>query len=220
MVFGEFIDAYRLGGEPVFWLAYSMGGAIALKELLKGKWNVRGAILISPMLGFEEALPKALVKLLSHGGYRLGLGRRFALGEGPTDVATWDVAKSRVISGKEAFGAFKTFLLKRPQLLLGGSSWGWVRASLEVFGELRRADLSGILTPILLVSARDETTVSLSAQEETIKQLSNATFLSLPGKHDLLLNSCGEVGRLLKLIADFMKWSEETQAVHLGVLRS
>lgn len=204
VVFGEFLDAYGLRGGPVFWLAYSMGGAVAMKELLKGRWDVRGAVLISPMFGFEEALPEAFIELLAHGAHQLGLGRRFALGEGPTDVATWDFAKSRAISGEEAFGAVKTFLFKYPQFVLGGSSRGWVRASLEAFGALRRADRSGIPTPVLLVSAREETTVSLGAQAEIAKRLPNAAFVTLPGKHDLLLNSSGELERLLTRIADFV----------------
>lgn len=204
VAFGEFINAYGLANEPVVWLAYSMGGAVALKELLKGRWDVRGAVLISPMFGFDEALPEALVELLAHGAQRLGLGRRFALGEGPTDVSTWHVAQSQVISGAEAFGAFKAFLLKRSRFVLGGSSWGWVKASLAAFRALRQADLSGIRTPILLVAAQDERTVSPSAQDELLRRLPNATAVTLPGKHDLLLNDRGEVARLLTLIADFM----------------
>lgn len=74
------------------------------------------------MFGFDEALPEGLVRVLAESAYRLGLGRRFALGEGPTNVATWDAMQSRVISSAEAFGAFRAFLLKHPANLVGGSS--------------------------------------------------------------------------------------------------
>lgn len=210
--FGTFLEAYGLVNEPVFWIAYSMGGTVALKELLKKTSHVQGAVLLSPMFGFAEVLPEIVIRTLADSAHWLGLGRHFALGEGPTDVATWDdAAKSQAVSGEEALGAFKAFLREHPHYLLGGSSWGWVRASLAAFRELRQADLTSIHTPVLIVSAEAEQTVSLRAQEIIAKRLPNASLVSLPGKHDLLLNNCDGVARLFALVADFVEGSARSR---------
>lgn len=209
--FGTFLEAYGLVDEPVFWIAYSMGGTVALKELLKETSHVQGVVLLSPMFGFAEVLPEGVIRTLADSAHWLGLGRHFALGEGPTDVSTWDIAKSQAVSGGEAFGAFRAFLREHPHYLLGGSSWGWVRASLAAFRELRQADLTSIHTPVLIVSAEAEQTVSLHAQKVIANRLPNATLVSLPGKHDLLLNTCDGVARLFALVADFVEGSARSR---------
>lgn len=63
-----------------------------------------------------------------------------------------------------------------------------MRASLAAFKEPRRADLSQIYTHVLVLSAEDERTVSVSAQRSVAERLRGTTFVTLPGKHDLLLN--------------------------------
>ena len=191
-----------LVARPMVWIAYSMGAPVALQALLKRSYNVSALALISPMFGFK-GVPDPLAHALSRTASALGYSRHFALGERPTDLSTWRASESQVSSSPQAFEAFKAFLMSHPDYLLGGSSWGWVGASLEVFKILRQADLTNLRLPVLCLSAQDEQTVSTKAQERMARRLPNATLVRLPGKHDLLLNHPDAVEDLLERVAVF-----------------
>ena len=177
----------ELATQPMMWLAYSMGAPIALQALLEHPYNVSKLVLLSPAFGFAGP-SEPLVRGLSSAAHTLGLSKRFALGEGPTDPTTWTFESTQVSSDPAAFGMFKDFLVFHPNYLLGGSTWGWVKASLEAFRYLRRADLSNLQPSALFLSAQDELTVSVDAQKQMARRL-KAEFVTLPGKHDLLLSS-------------------------------
>ncbi len=197
------LEVYELTNKPQVWVAYSMGALVAMQALLEHALQVKGLVLLSPLFGFTE-MPEGVLRILANAACTLGFARRFALGEGPTDVDTWRVEDSRVSSSPEAFSAFRSFLQHRPNYLIGGSTWGWVRASLDTFEELKRADLNRLQIPISLISARDEQTVSRGAQRRIARRLPNTDFVELPGKHDLLLGDSEAVKALFRRVADIL----------------
>ena len=208
--YGAYVDALYgclvemdLAAQPMRWLAYSMGAPIALRALLTHRYDVSKLALLSPAFGFAGP-PEGFVRVLSNIANTF-VSRRFALGEAPTDPAMWRLEQSQVSSGAAAFEAFKSVLLAHPHLLLGGSTWGWVGASLEVFRDLRRADLSKLQVPVLLLSAQDERTVSVDAQKRTVQRLPNAEFVSIPGKHDSLLSQREVVRELFRRVEGFFE---------------
>lgn len=112
-----------------------------------------------------------------------------------------------MISNPVIFNKFKDFLEGHPAYVFGGSSWGWVKASLETFNQLWRADLSRLSLPILHVSAEDEVTVSQKRQQEFLRQLPHVMFLTLSSKHDVLL---GEPEVLEHLYGQLLTFIETT----------
>ena len=203
------LDAFDLTAQPMMWLAYSMGAPVALQALLKYSYDVSKLVLLSPMFGFAE-LPEPLIRTLSSAANTLGFGRRFAWGERPTDPTRWTFESSQVSSDPAAFAAFREVLIARPHLLLGGSTWGWVGASLKAFRNLRRADLGALELPTLLLGAQDERTVSVEAQKEIARRLPNAEFVALPGKHDLLLSEQEVTEDLFKRIETFLAQNSDS----------
>lgn len=197
------LETYGLQDKPQMWLAYSLGALVAVQALLKHAYPVKKLVLLSPMFGFANP-PEGITRVLASTAEALGLSRRFALGERPTKVASWRVESSQVSSSPVAFAAYKTFLEQRPDYVIGGSTWGWVKASLAAFRALHRADLSELRLPVLLLAAQTELTVARKAQSEVMKRLPNAELCELPGKHDLLLSEPEEVERLFQRIAAFL----------------
>ena len=197
-------EFYALKDKPQVWVAYSMGAPIAMRAALEHIYPVKGLVLLSPMFGFTE-MPEKVLHILANTMCALGLTRRFALGEGPTNVEAWRVEDSQVSSSPEAFSAFRTFLQRHPDYLIGGSTWGWVKASLDVFEELKRTDLGKLRVPVLLISAQDEVTVSREAQQLIARRLPHAELIELPGKHDLLLGEPKEIEKLFRRISAFLE---------------
>ena len=197
------LKTYALTDKPQTWVAYSMGALVAMQAVLEHAYLVKGLVLLSPLFGFTE-MPERVLRTLANTMCALGFARRFALGEGPTDVDAWRIEDSQVSSSPTAFAAFRGFLQRHPDYLIGGSTWGWVRASLAAFETLKRADFGVLQLPTLLLSARSEQTVSREAQRLIARRLPNATFVELPGKHDLLLGESEAVEALFRRVADFL----------------
>lgn len=203
-VFEEFLEMYSLVSQPAVWISYSMGGLIALLTLATQHYSVDRLILLTPMFGFADNLPEPLVYALAAAACWLGLARHFAIGELPTNVSSWRFPHSQVSSDAISFEAFKTFLSHHPEYVFGGSTWGWVKASLEAFYTVRRFELAQLHFPILHISAQDEQTVSRKWAAYITGQLPNITSYTLPSKHDLLLGGTAVTESLFHYIDTFI----------------
>ena len=206
------LEVYKLTDKPQVWVAYSMGALVAMQAVLQHAYLIKGLVLLSPLFGFTE-MPERVLRTLANTMCALGFAHRFALGEGPTDVDTWRVEDSRVSSSPTAFAAFRGFLQRHPDYLIGGSTWGWVSASLAAFETLKRADLSVLQLQVLLLSAHDEQTVSREVQRRIARRLPNATFVELPGRHDLLLGEPEVVEALFKQVRNFLDQTSPSKLV-------
>ena len=206
------LEVYELMDKPQVWVAYSMGALVAMQAVLQHAYLTKGLVLLSPLFGFTE-MPERVLRTLANTMCALGFAHRFALGEGPTDVDAWQVEDSQVSSSPTAFAAFRGFLQRRSDYLIGGSTWGWVRASLAAFETLKRADFGVLQLPVLLLSACGEQTVSREAQRLIARRLPNAKFVELPGKHDLLLGEPEVVEALFKQVSNFLDQTSPSKPV-------
>lgn len=77
----------------------------------------------------------------------------------------------------------------RPELRLGGVSFGWVRAALRASDQLLRAmPLESVTTPVLLLSAPRDAIVRSDAHRLVAARLPSATLKEYPeAKHELLM---------------------------------
>ena len=206
------LEVYALMDKPQVWVAYSMGALVAMQAVLEHAYLVKGLVLLSPLFGFTE-MPERVLRTLANTMCALGFAHRFALGEGPTDVDAWRIEDSQVSSSPAAFAAFRDFLQRHPDYLIGGSTWGWVRASLAAFETVKRADFGVLQLPVLLLSARSEQTVSREAQRLIARRLPNAKFVELPSKHDLLLSEPEVVEALFKQVRNFLDQTSPSKLV-------
>jgi len=117
--------------QPLYLVAHSMGGCIALRALLEGL-PVAAALFTGPMWGIQMSpLLRPLAWGLGWLGERLGFGTRYAPGNGPANyVLTTGFADNVLTRDPETYSYMKRQLRKHPELALGGPSLNWVHQAL------------------------------------------------------------------------------------------
>ena len=143
---------------PLFLLAHSMGGLIALEWLAEGEGrDLAGAALSAPFTNlYASPLRTGVVKAV------LGLGRLLGRGEKPVPGVTehsWHFENNVLTQDPGRHERFRQLQLSAPEAVAGLPRFDWLSAALAAHERLRRPGaLSGLAFPVLLVSAtRDET---------------------------------------------------------------
>lgn len=178
--------------KPWIAMAHSMGGAITLAALARGQASrFAGAIFSAPMIGIRlggiprhVAVALALFNVLTgKGGAHTFAGPGQPMGAPfETNVLTHDRAR---------YERMQAQLRANPELALGGITWGWLRNSLKLIGELARPSVRKALTlPVVICSAGEEALVDNAAQEALAASLPQGTFISIPGaRHEILMET-------------------------------
>ncbi len=131
-------------------LAHSMGGAIALRALSDPAARARrfgtglaGAVFSAPMWGLAQSAAVAwLGRSLARGACALGLARSYAPGGGDRAYVLGAAPGRNVLTSDAAqFARMQALARERPDLALGGPTWGWVRAAYGEMDALRAAPL-------------------------------------------------------------------------------
>jgi lysophospholipase len=167
----------------VFVLAHSMGGLVAAHLLARHPGRVAGAVLTAPMWGFAGPVPLPVVRALAAAMTGLGRGREFAAGERPWDLAgclamrTDDPERRALLAG---------FAERHRELVRGGSTWGWTAAAARAVAELPRLPLEAVATPVTVVAARGDRTVSGAAITRTARRFPRGRLVAVDGGHDVL----------------------------------
>ncbi len=182
-------------GGPVVLMAHSMGGLVATLALARHAGDepprYAAAVLLAPMFAINTApLPPALLAGLAWLGCALGGAERYALGQHDYRLAAGRFQPDNVITSDPVrHAAFHQLCAERPELRLGGVSFGWLAAALRATERLRTAvALERVRTPVLLLSAPEDRVVRADVQRWVAGRLGNATLAEHPGaKHELLM---------------------------------
>lgn len=158
---------------------HSMGGHLVLRALAEGRVDPDGVILSAPMLGFlDHGVPSGLM----HGIARLmaGLGdpRRSAwkwsekpgeMPEGRARLLTHDPAR---------YSDEQWWRERRPELVMGPGSWGWVeRAYASMRGLRKPGVLEAVRTPVLIIATDNDRLVGYGAIVSAAKRLPQAELV-------------------------------------------
>jgi lysophospholipase len=178
------LDAPR----PWLMLGHSMGGHIGLRWLHEAPGSFAAAAMTAPMFGIRlPVVPEPVARLLTRGAVRVGAGRRYAPGQRDVPVATCRYERNPLTSCDIRFARYAALLASRPELALGGVTWGWLDAALRSIAVTRaRGFLEAVDTPILLGVASQERIVSNRAIELFARRLPHATLRRFEGRHELL----------------------------------
>jgi len=181
-------------GLPVYILAHSMGGHIALRFMSRQLSKIKKAVLVSPMI--DITLPVMLypvLKLLSKKLSKTPFARKYTIGSRDYSVKAAKFKGNNLCHDPKKYRILHHEIAKNPDLALGGVTWGWLNAALESVEILKQDDIIGrITTPILMISAQKDSIVSSKAQEQLSGKLSNCSFLSIKGAfHELLFEETG-----------------------------
>lgn len=171
-------------------IAHSMGGLLAAHMLARTPDRFRSAAISSPMWRFTQ--PLAVVRPLSAAALGFGQRASFAAGEGPFDLAR--CVEMRVgRPGPTLDGGLEHFVGKHPELVRGGSTWGWVAAAARSMSALDVAALERYEGRVVVGSCRGDRTVSLSAHRLVTSRFRRGRVVDLGGGHDPFM-SAGAVG--------------------------
>lgn len=150
-------------------MGHSMGGAIAARALMRraapngdaGAWvrapSIRACALSAPMLGLDRGpgaygLGRAASETLTY----WGLSGAYAAGFGPTALAEGPFEGNVLTSDPARFQKLAAIGRAHPELLIGGLTWGWLRAALREMHQLRATatptlvaigDADGVVSP-------------------------------------------------------------------------
>ena len=170
-------------GLPVTIVAHSMGGHIALRFMGKHRGSIQKAFLVSPMIDINTApFPGILARFLARKACAAGFSRHYVFGGGDYCPEKNRFKGNILTHDPERFLMEQKAIADNPDLALGGVTWGWLKASFDSIDLVKSpAFTAGIKTPIVMVSAEQDTVVSTSAQKRLCGQLPHCRFVSIPG---------------------------------------
>lgn len=187
-----------LAGRPLLLLAHSMGGHVALRYLAERNApagrpeRVRAAVLTAPMAAI---LPGGPVRWSVRVAARLavGLGRSEAYAPRQRGWREDDVrfAGNALTGDAGRFAIYAALVRERPELRLGGVTWGWLDATLRSSRDLLRPDFAqGIDVPVLIARAGRETVVNGHAIGRLARRLPRAGMRTYQdSRHEILMES-------------------------------
>ncbi len=176
--------------RPLYLLAHSMGGNIALRYLRDRPGFIERAVLSAPMTGIYTArIPEWFAHLCAIAQVGLGRGHVFVPGGAECDPLTELFVDNQVTHDQMRFNRQIATLRAEPALALGGSTWLWLLAALRSTRLVTRAEYARhITTPVLIVSAGNEEIVQNSSHQRMHKHLPHARHFTVPGaKHEILM---------------------------------
>lgn len=179
-------------GLPVYILAHSMGGHIALRFMGRHPSTIKKAVLASPMIDLElPVITRQVARFISRRFSGTGFAEKYVPGSMDYSHRQARFKENVLTHDPEKYKILHDEIKKNPDLALGGVTWGWLHAAFESIRELKQDKMvRNILVPILMISAQKDRVVSSRAQEEFCKRLPDAEFLPIEGAfHELLFEA-------------------------------
>lgn len=194
---------------PYYGIAHSMGGHILAHHLHDQPNAVQRAVLCSPMIGLDFALPlRPVIGAMT--GIMHGLGRddAFLPGQGPYqgDRRGYE-SRAFLTSDRERYEDEGAAIKANPALAPGGMTFGWLRATRWSIAALNAPGYpEAIATPMLILMAGDDRLVSNRAITKFAARVPQAQLVEIPqARHELLKENdairrqvWGEIMRFLR----------------------
>ena len=178
---------------PLLLVAHSMGGLVALMALLRDPGLCDAAVLTAPMFDiFTGPVPRRMAVWLAERLCARGRAAEYAFGQNDYNPAEGLFTPvNPITSDPRRYAAFHDAFRDRPELRVGGVSFGWVRAALRASDHIRcTAPLERVMTPILLLSAPADAIVRSDSHRLVAARLGNAVLKEHPAaKHELFMET-------------------------------
>lgn len=137
-------------------LGVSMGGHLALRYVKEhADVPIAGLILLAPMLDVvTDPIPRSLAPSLVSVAVAFGGKDAYAFGRGDFNLKGKTFEKNKETQSPERYKRKIKILKENPYYVLGGPTYGWVKAAFESMDKTRNPSyLHPIKTPILLMTA-------------------------------------------------------------------
>lgn len=171
--------------RPYVCLAHSMGGAIALAAIVEGLVKVDAAAFSAPMWGIQQ--PVFGMRYLVWAMRVLGRSHDYAVQPGPPETFETNV----VTHDQRRWQTNRDLTDDSPDLVLGPVTWGWLGASLQIFGvfakaaKIRRLDI-----PVMIATAEEEALVENESHARIAALLPDCEHITVKGaRHEILMET-------------------------------
>jgi len=163
-------------------IAHSLGGHVLLRAIAERETGretgLGAAVLVAPMLMINSGpVPPWGAEWIASGLSILGLGRRPAWERTAVKTPTGSIRQKWLTSSVERYGDELHWWSQTPEWDLGAPSWGWIDAAYRSIDRLTPAALGRVITPVLLLAARNDRLVSTEAIEATAPLIPDAELI-------------------------------------------
>jgi lysophospholipase len=172
---------------PIFLVAHSTGGLIALQYLARYQHQVSAALFSSPLIELDVGLPNFLVRSVVATLDTFGFGTNLALGRGGYDpkkedprdmLTTMDVEKARWLLD---------LFIARPEVVTDGPSNHWLRETFAATDDVKKL-IPYLELPMYFLQASEDHYVDTDAQTKFCDALVNCQLTFFPdSRHELFL---------------------------------
>lgn len=182
IVLPNFSGKLLLGG-------YSTGGHIALRYLQAKGTNhpFQAAFMISPLLALNTRLSNVLSYLLRGASWIIDL-KRYAPGAGHVDpILKMPFEGNPYTSDEKGFVELKELCMINKPLMMGGVSFGWVKAAADSLSILwSKKAIQSIQVPVLIATGGKDSVVDISYNQTFVNILPHGHHLYFQdGRHEL-----------------------------------
>jgi len=178
--------------RPIYLLAHSMGGHVALRYLQRQPAGIDKVVLVAPMLDINtKPYPRWLVQGLVRLGRHVGSGEALVPGSDKRTNFDRPFEGNALTADPRRFAVEKNAVAQNPDLALGGVTFAWLTATFASIANIRRPGfLEEIRIPVLMVAAGTDRVVSVAAQKSTCRRLPNCRLLIISeARHEILMET-------------------------------
>jgi lysophospholipase len=193
--------------RPVIVVAHSMGANLALRALAdRPRMPVDALVLASPMLvPSTRPFPASVARLTAALAVRLGLNEQYAPGQGPYIRERQHFDKNQVTSDPYRWAVHHDHFQERPELALGGVTWGWLAAAMRSWRVIDSTAPETVHAPVLILSAPEDRMVVPRLHSDFCSRLRDCELAVFPGaRHELFMEADEHRQRVLQRVESFL----------------
>jgi lysophospholipase len=174
---------------PYFALGHSMGGAILIRMVARGRRWFDRIVLSGPMIGLPGRAGSPLARTTARTFRYMGFGRAYVPGGGGTSVSTLPFAGNHLTSDPVRYARTVAILNEDGSLGIGSPTIAWLDSAFRVMDEFADPAFPGRLRqPLLLIAAGQDQVVSTPATAQFAMRLRAGSHLVIPGaRHEILM---------------------------------